>query len=115
MYFAHKGIKAANVPLVLEVSPPDEIYRLPLHKIVGLTIDPHQLNGIRQERLKALGLTANADYASLERILKELAFANTVMKNINCPVIDVTNKAVEETASRVLEIYYKGERYNYNK
>jgi hypothetical protein len=26
-------------------------------------------------------------------------------------VIDVTNKAVEETAGKVLEIFYRGERY----
>ena len=69
------------------------------------------LNEIRQERLKALGLTADADYANMKRILRELEYAEEVMKKIGCPVIDVTNRAVEETASRVLEIYYKGERH----
>jgi len=110
MYLAHKSIKVANVPLVPEVAPPEEVFHLPFHKVIGLTIRPSQLNEIRQERLKALGLTSNADYASMERILKELEYAEKVMKKIGCPVIDVTNKAVEETASRVMEIYYKGER-----
>ncbi len=111
MYLAHKSIKAANVPLVPEVAPPEEIFNLARHKVVGLIIRPSQLNEIRRERLKALGLTSNADYASMERILKELEFAEKVMKKAGCSIIDVTNKAVEETASRVLEIYYKGERY----
>lgn len=109
MYLAHKQIKAANVPLVPEVSPPEELFQLPKGKIIGLTIKPQLLNRIRTERLKALGLTANADYASFERILKELDYAEGLMRRLGCPVIDVTNKAVEETASTVLEIYYKGD------
>lgn len=110
MYLAHKRIKAANVPLVPEVAPPEEIFRVPPHKLIGLIIRPQQLNEIRRERLKTLGLTSNADYASMERILKELEYAEGIMKKAGCSIIDVTNKAVEETASRVLEIYYRGER-----
>ncbi len=110
MYLAHKRIKAANVPLVPEVAPPEEIFRLPPHKLIGLTIQPRQLNEIRRERLKTLGLASRADYASMERILKELEYAENIMKRAGCSIIDVTNKAVEETASRVLEIYFRGER-----
>ncbi|HBV95943.1 MAG: phosphotransferase [Peptococcaceae bacterium BICA1-7] len=111
MYLAHKRIKVANVPLVPEVAPPEEIFKLPPHKLIGLTIRPQQLNEIRRERLKTLGLTSHADYASMERILRELDYAEEIMKKAGCSVIDVTSKAVEETASRVLEIYYRGERY----
>lgn len=109
-YLAHMRLKAANVPLVPEVSPPEELKNLPPHRLVGLTIKPQQLYEIRRERLQSLGLTSNADYASMERILKELEFAEGFMKKISCPIIDVTNRAVEETASRILEIYYRGER-----
>lgn len=111
MYLAYnRRLKAANVPLVPEVAPPAELFKIPRRKIIGLTIKPQVLNQIRQERLKALGLTADAEYASLERIQKEIAYADRLMAELGCPVIDVTNKAVEETAARVLEIYYKGER-----
>ncbi len=111
MYLAHKRLKVANVPLVPEVSPPEEIFKLPPHRLIGLTIRPNHLNEIRRERLKTLGLTSHADYANMDRILKELEYAEGVMKRAGCSVIDVTNKAVEETASRVLEIYYRGERH----
>lgn len=111
MYLAHKRIKAANVPLVPEVNPPEELFTLPKGKIIGLTIDPNLLNGIRMERLKTLGLTADADYANFKRILLELEYAEGIMKKLGCPVIDVTNKAVEETASKILEYYYRGERH----
>ncbi|MBM7855790.1 regulator of PEP synthase PpsR (kinase-PPPase family) [Desulfohalotomaculum tongense] len=110
MYLAHKRIKAANVPLVPEVSPPEEIFKIPSSKVIGLTVSPQQLNVIRQERLRTLGLTSHADYASMERILKELDYAEKIMKKIGCVTIDATNKAVEETASKVLEHYYRSQR-----
>jgi len=109
MYLAHKRIKAANIPLVPEVNPPDELFNLPRGKAVGLTIRPQILNEIRQERLKTLGLVSNADYASMERILSELEYAENIMKRLGCPIIDVSNKAVEETASKILQIYYRGD------
>ncbi|MHB1125778.1 MAG: pyruvate, water dikinase regulatory protein [Bacillota bacterium] len=111
MYLAHKRIKAANIPLVPEVSPPEELFKTARRRIVGLTISPQLLFEIRQARLKSLGLGAGADYARMDRIMKELEFAEEIMKRLNCPIIDVTNRAVEETASRVLEIYFKGERH----
>lgn len=107
MYLANKRLKVANVPLVPEVPLPKELLELPPGKVVGLTINPQLLNAIRTERLKTLGLTSQASYASMERIYKELEYAEGVMKRLNCPVIDVTNKAIEETASRILEIYYR--------
>ena len=107
MYLAHKRIKVANVPLVPEVSPPEELFKVERGKVIGLVIRPELLNNIRVERLKTLGLTGQASYANFERILEELEYADELMKKLGCPVIDVTNRAVEETASKVLEIYYR--------
>ncbi|NLY53880.1 MAG: kinase/pyrophosphorylase [Firmicutes bacterium] len=112
MYLAHKGVKAANVPLVPEVSPPEELFSVPPRRVIGLTINPNFLNEIRLERLKTLGLPADSNYTSLKRILQELDYAEAIMKRIGCPRIDVTNRAVEETARKVLEIYYRGERHD---
>lgn len=107
MYLAHKRVKVANVPLVPEVQPPEEIYAAQRGKIIGLTINLEQLNQIRTERLKTLGLKGQANYANPERIAEELEFAHRIMKRLGCPVIEVTNRAVEETASKILEIYYR--------
>lgn len=107
MYLAHKRIKVANVPLVPEVTPPDELFQAERGKVIGLVIKPELLNNIRTERLKTLGLTGQASYANFERILEELEFADKIMKKLGCPVIDVTNRAVEETASKIMEIYFR--------
>ncbi|EGK12733.1 protein of hypothetical function DUF299 [Desmospora sp. 8437] len=108
MYLAHKRLKVANVPLVPEVEPPDELFMVPAERCVGLTIDPDQLNGIRRERLKSLGLTAQANYANMGRILQELEYSEQVMKRVGCPILDVSNKAVEETANIILDMFRKG-------
>ncbi len=107
MYLAHKRIKVANVPLVPEVMPPEELFKAERGKVIGLTIWPEQLNQIRAERLKTLGLKGQATYANYDRIIEELEYGDEIMKKLGCPVIDVTNKAVEETASKILEIYYR--------
>ncbi|MGI6412411.1 MAG: pyruvate, water dikinase regulatory protein [Syntrophomonadaceae bacterium] len=107
MYLAHKRLKVANIPLVPEVTPPEELFKAERGKVIGLTINQEQLNTIRAERLKTLGLKGQASYANPERIAEELDFANAIMKKLGCPIIDVTNRAVEESASKILEIYYR--------
>jgi regulator of PEP synthase PpsR (kinase-PPPase family) len=60
---------------------------------------------IRTERLKSLGLSEEAKYASLPRILEELVYAEHVMKSLGCHKIDVSNKAIEETANIIIQTY----------
>lgn len=103
MYLAHKNVKVANIPLVPEVSPPDELKLISPKKIIGLTLNVENLNKIRKERLKAMGLKDTANYANMERIFTELEYAEKVMKELKCKVIDTTDKAVEETASIILD------------
>ncbi|WP_017728376.1 pyruvate, water dikinase regulatory protein [Halalkalibacterium ligniniphilum] len=100
-YLAHKRLKVANVPLVPEVEPPEELFQVSPQKCIGLKISPEKLNDIRAERLKALGLKSQANYANIDRIKEELAYAEDIMKRIGCPIIDVSNKAVEETANLI--------------
>lgn len=109
IYLAHRGLKVVNIPLVPEVKPPEELFAKKSGKVIGLTIKPTLLNEIRVERLKTMGLERDADYASFERILEELEYAEGILKRLGCPVIDVTNKAVEETASKILQIYNRGD------
>ncbi|MDS1029469.1 pyruvate, water dikinase regulatory protein [Bacillota bacterium LX-D] len=113
MYLAHKRLRTANVPLVPEAALPEELFQISPNKIFGLIINQEQLYQIRGERLKALGLTGNASYASIDRIQHELEYAQKIMNKLGCHIIDVTNRAVEETASKVLDIYYEEEHNGY--
>ncbi len=103
MYLAHKTFKVANVPLVPELKPPEELFTISRKKIFGLMINTNHLNVIRKERLKSLGLAASANYANIKRIEQELEYAEKIMEKLNCAVIDVSNKAVEETAGLIID------------
>jgi len=98
-YLALKRFKVANVPIVPEVDPPEELFKVSPRKCIGLKISPEKLNFIRRERLKSLGLNDRAIYANIDRIKEELEYFEKVVNKIGCQVIDVSNKAVEETAN----------------
>lgn len=98
MYLANRNIKVCNIPLVPESVPPEEIFKVPSSRVVGLTNSPQKLNQIREERLMALGLPGGSSYSDMDRILEEIDYADNIMKKIGCLVIDVSNKAIEETA-----------------
>ncbi|HEX6989678.1 MAG TPA: pyruvate, water dikinase regulatory protein [Bacillota bacterium] len=108
MYLANRNLKVANVPLVPEIDPPGELFRLSARRVVGLIIQPDKLQEIRRQRLRSLGAAGAGRYADPARIREELAFAQRVFERLGCPVIDVTGRAVEETASEVLRILDEG-------
>lgn len=103
MYLANKNYKVANIPLVPEVPVPSEVYEKDVNKVIGLTCNPEKLISIREERLKSLGLSNGAKYANIDRIKEELKYSKQIMEELGCIVIDVTSKAIEETAEIVME------------
>lgn len=111
MYLANKNIKAANLPIVPETPIPEIIYELPREKLFGLTINPNSLIEIRTQRLKIMGAGGHgSNYADFNRLTDELDFAKKLYRRLGCRVMDVTNKAIEETAGNILEIYYKNKK-----
>jgi regulator of PEP synthase PpsR (kinase-PPPase family) len=103
-YLAGRGLKVANVPLVLGVEPPAELYGLPGYRVVGLTVDVDQLLDIRRQRLRQLGMPPDANYGLRDHVKAELEYAHTIFRdNSEWMVVDVTNCAIEETATIILE------------
>lgn len=102
MFLAHKGYKTVNFPIVPEMSPPSQLREVTNGNIIGLTIEPEHLLKIRSERLKVMGLPHQVQYASLERIQEELDYALSLYTGLGCPVIDVTDKAIEESAGLIM-------------
>lgn len=102
MYLAHRGMKVANVPLVPEMNIPRDVYNVDPSKIFGLVISPRVLLRIREQRAARMGLNMDSTYASMDRIKKELEFGENIMKEVGCHIIDVSNKATEETAYIIL-------------
>jgi regulator of PEP synthase PpsR (kinase-PPPase family) len=107
MYLAHRGWKVANVPLVLGVEPPANLFKLPKRKVVALTIDPERLASLRQVRAERLG-TRSAGYADLNTIRREMAYAYELYdRRRDWPLLDMTAKPIEEAASEIMTIIRK--------
>jgi regulator of PEP synthase PpsR (kinase-PPPase family) len=104
MYLANRGVKVANLPLVPGIVPPPELNRAPVRKIVGLTISPGKLGQIRRERERTMGMQGDSGYSHPRRIREELDYADQLFRELGCDVIDVTDRAVEETAAVVMEM-----------
>ncbi|ENH97141.1 hypothetical protein J416_06827 [Gracilibacillus halophilus YIM-C55.5] len=104
IFLAHKGLKTANLPILPDMQAPEELFASADRMIIGLTIDPDQLLKIRTERLKSLGLPPQSKYASLEQINHELQTADQLMERLQCPVINVSDKSIEETAGIIMDI-----------
>ena len=103
IFLGYLGHKTANVPLVRGIEPPAELWDTDPAKLVGLTIDAERLAEIRETRVREMG-AGKRGYAHLVGIYEELEEAAAVHRRLGCPVIDVSELAVEETAHRIIRL-----------
>ena len=103
MYLGYLGYKTANVPIVKGIEPPPALYEIDPLKIIGLTIEAGRLAEIRQQRVRRLGGN-NRQYAKLVEIYDELEAAEAIHRRLGCPVIEISDLSIEETAARVIRL-----------
>ena len=70
-------------------------------KVVGLTINADRLADIRRARVRNLGAN-NRRYSELGEVYEELEEATSVQRRLCCPVIDISELSIEETAQQIL-------------
>lgn len=105
-YIAHRGYKVANVPLVLDLPTPPELDEVDPQRVFGLVIEPSVLMKIRRERMEALHMRPDSEYGDIQHIRREATWAKRILdQHPQWTVINVTRKAVEETAARILTLY----------
>ncbi len=105
IFLSHKGWKVANVPLVPGSPVPEQLFKVDQRRVVGLIIDMDSLQRIRKNRLEKFGQDTGGEYASMSQISKEIEFAEDLYKqNRRWPVFNVTERALEETASEIVRV-----------
>ena len=102
MYLAHGGWKVANIPIVKGIKPPSELFGVDPSRVVGLLIDPKRLLELRIARLKNLNQDIFTAYADFNQIAEEIEEVKTLYRKQSWVVVNVSGKAVEETANEVL-------------
>jgi hypothetical protein len=103
MYLASRGVKAANVPLVPGVPLADSVLEARKPLVVGLTIDPYLLTQIRASRLRRLSEEQPSTYSEEDAVFREVLDAKRLFHRRRWPIIDVTNRSIEQTAAMILE------------
>ncbi len=105
MYLAQRGYKTGNVPLVPGVEPPRQL------------LDLESAQGVRPGRRRreprprcaapaprSMHSGPSSQYADAEAIARELDESMRLFRTRGWRVIDVSGRAVEENASRILEL-----------
>ncbi|MBT4793422.1 MAG: kinase/pyrophosphorylase [Halobacteriovoraceae bacterium] len=105
IFLSMQGLKVVNIPIILGMPLPENLLQIDQRKIFGLTIDPETLREIRQNRLAKLGTNVSGDYANTRQVVEEVEWANQIFEvNRRWPVFNVTNKALEETATEITKL-----------
>jgi regulator of PEP synthase PpsR (kinase-PPPase family) len=104
IYLSLRGYKVANIPFVNIQNIPETVYQLKKPLIVGLVINPEKLVNIRQTRLNSIGENNICDYTDIEKIKEEILESKKLFAKLQCHVIDVTKKSVEETSAKIIQL-----------
>ena len=105
IYLANRGIKTANIPIVLGVPIPDTVVHAKKPLVVGLIATAERISQVRQNRL--LGTSVGYDsqvYVDRTVIAHELAYARQICSRHGWPTIDVSRRSIEETAAAIVAL-----------
>lgn len=111
IYLAMFGWKVANIPLVNNIPPPDELYKVDPRRVFGLTISMNTLIEQRKRRVASMGAFDHRSYLDPSEIVQELDYAEKIFRRGNFTIVDVTNKPVESSANEIVK--YLNDRFDY--
>ena len=102
IFLAWRGLRVANVPIIQSLPLPEELGRVASQKVVGLTIKAERLRELRRSRLLQMETPPKFPYADGRQIWAELEYAQGLCARAGWPLVDVTDKSIEEVAAEVL-------------
>lgn len=104
MYLSVLGWKVANVPLLKDIPPPPELFKLDRRRVVGLTIEPGQLLLHRKQRQRNLGTSMESEYTNPVILYEEVEDMRKLYRRSGFAIVDVTDKPIEESADEVIAL-----------
>jgi hypothetical protein len=98
------GLKVANVALAMVVEPPRELLAAAKEKVIGLLIDAALLTRIRTRRNTEWKM-GGTSYNDEQQVEEEVRWSRRLFLRQGWSTIDVTNRAIEETAARIVAVW----------
>ena len=104
MYLGYLGYKTANVPdREGHRAAAGAVRRSTRRRSSASRSTPSGCAEIRKQRARRLGGDQRA-YAELLEIYEELEEAESLHRRLGCPVIEISDLSIEETAARVIRL-----------
>ena len=106
IYLANRGIKTANIPIVLGVPIPASLTEAKRPLIVGLVATAERISQVRQNRVLGTDgrLSTRRPIVDRATIAEELSYARQICTRHGWPMIDVTRRSIEETAAAIVAL-----------
>ena len=104
IFLAYRGWRVANVPIIAELEPPPAVSQVDRRRVIALTIRPERLVKLRRARMDRMTRRISLNYARMDHIQQELDWAELILRRERWPVIDVTNKSIEECAAEIIAL-----------
>jgi len=106
IYLSYRGWKVSNIPIILDYPLPAEVFEIDQRKVIALTVKPSRLQLIRLERQMRLKNVEMDNYTNPETVKNEVNYALDLYRKYSYPVVDVTYKSIEETATDIMRTIY---------
>ncbi len=110
MYLSYRGYKVINIPFISDIPFYIDLEKLKNKLVVGLTIDVNRLIEIRKNRLTAINNEDNKTYANYQKVQMEIRKSEDLFKKQKWPVINVTQKSIEEVAATIVQYFNDGQK-----
>ena len=105
IYLANRGVRTANIPIVPGLPLPVQLAEAKRPLIVGLIATPDRIVQMRENRLLAFSSVGSDDpYVDRAAVANEVASTRKICARNGWPVIDVTRRSIEETATAILAL-----------
>ncbi len=104
IFLGYRGWHVANVPIVLGIDAPEQLFTIDRDKVIALSARSEWLSGVRRERSRRMAPGVILDYAETAYIAEELRYFQSIAARGGWTVVDVTGKAIEETAAEIIAL-----------
>jgi regulator of PEP synthase PpsR (kinase-PPPase family) len=102
VYMSVFGWKVANVPIILGIEPPRQLFNVDPNRVFGLSININYLIAQRNKRLNRISDAENHNYIDYSLVRNEIQYANMIIERGKFTKINVTNKPIETSANEII-------------
>jgi regulator of PEP synthase PpsR (kinase-PPPase family) len=104
LYLAQRGYKTTNLPLVPQVSLPEQLFRQHSAFVVCLIANVDRIADVRRNRAILMADRDLETYVDRDTISAEIAYTRKIAAQYGWPIIDVTRRSIEESATMILKL-----------